>query len=41
MSEAAQVVMVREAGPDDPVRKQYEAGLEAALSALAATIGED
>ena len=38
MSEAAQVELVAKAGPDDPVRKQYEADMEAALAALADTI---
>jgi hypothetical protein len=41
MSEAAQVVMVAKAGPDNPIRKQYENDLEAELAKLAATIGED
>lgn len=41
MSEAAQVVMVEKAGPDNPVRRQYEADLETTLAELAATIGED
>ena len=40
MSEAAQVELVAKAGPDDPLRKQYEADMEAALAALADTIGE-
>jgi len=41
LSDGAEVVMVAKASPDDPARKQYEDGLEAALSALAATIGEE
>ena len=40
MSEAALVELVYKAGPDDPIRKQYEADMEAVLAALADTIGE-
>ena len=38
MSEASVVELVAKAGPDDPVRKQYEADLEAQLAELADTI---
>lgn len=40
LSEATQVELVEKAGPDSPVRRQYEADLEAGLAALASTIGE-
>ena len=40
LSEAALVELVYQAGPDDPVRKQYEADMEAALAVLADTIEE-
>ena len=41
LSDAMQVGLVEKAGPDNPLRKQYEADMEAALAALADTIGED
>lgn len=41
LSDATAIDMITKAGPDDPARKQYEDDLEAALAALAATIGEE
>jgi hypothetical protein len=41
LSDATVITMITKAGPDDPARRQYEDDLEAALSALAATIGEE
>lgn len=41
MSEASVVELVAKAGPDDPIRRQYEADIEAACEALLATTGED
>ena len=40
LSDAMQVSLVEKAGPDNPLRRQYEADLEAAFAALADTIGE-
>lgn len=40
LSEATRVEMVERAGPDNPVRVQYEADLETALAGLLDTAGE-
>lgn len=40
MSDAALISVVEQVGPDHPLRRQYEADLEAALARLAATVGE-